>query len=386
MRATLAWLTVIVGLAAPPAANARSFYVASTGSDSASGLSPSEPWRTVGKVNEQSFAPGDRILFRGGDRFDDTTLMPTSSGSRGAPIVFSSYGNGMATIVSSNTAVWLPPGTSDLRFTRIRLEADFGASAFASSANGAGSVRIRIDHASLGRTGGSAIISPKASDRDWTVDHNLIADTGDSGIILLGTGFQITGNTIRNTGWSKEISWGKHGIYSKGPGALIRSNTITDFTGDGISIRFGASRVQKNRISGGPIGIAYFEYDPRRRGNVEISDNTISKTTSSGIYIDPGTDGGGIDLTRQNFIITLNTIRPSKGNGIDIRRTSGSMTILSNRILGGSPLVWIQRSAGRFVEDRNIFVGPPVFVLDGNWYRSLDAWQAAGGGTNDRFG
>ena len=45
------------------------------GSDSNSGTSPSTAWKTVGRVNQASFAPGDRILFkRGGIWHEQLTI------------------------------------------------------------------------------------------------------------------------------------------------------------------------------------------------------------------------------------------------------------------------------------------------------------------------
>jgi hypothetical protein len=43
------------------------YYVKSTGSDSNSGLSDALAWKTISKVNSQTFSPGDTILFNCGD-------------------------------------------------------------------------------------------------------------------------------------------------------------------------------------------------------------------------------------------------------------------------------------------------------------------------------
>ena len=42
-------------------------YVSPTGSGEALGTAPNSAWQTLAKLNEQTFAPGDQILFeRGG--------------------------------------------------------------------------------------------------------------------------------------------------------------------------------------------------------------------------------------------------------------------------------------------------------------------------------
>lgn len=77
-------------------ASATSYYVSSSaGSDSNSGTSSAAPWQTVGHVNGQAFQPGDQILFRRGDTWNES-LVPPSSGVAGSPITFDSYGTGPA--------------------------------------------------------------------------------------------------------------------------------------------------------------------------------------------------------------------------------------------------------------------------------------------------
>ncbi|MCK5692301.1 MAG: hypothetical protein KAI08_05615, partial [Bacteroidales bacterium] len=50
----------------------RTYYISEDGDDSNTGLSEGRAWQSIEKVNEQDFAPGDRILFRGGDTFQGT--------------------------------------------------------------------------------------------------------------------------------------------------------------------------------------------------------------------------------------------------------------------------------------------------------------------------
>ena len=75
-------------------AGATTYYVsASAGSDSNAGTSSGVAWQTVAKVNAQAFLPGDSILFRRGDVWNES-LTPGSSGAAGNPIAFDSYGTG----------------------------------------------------------------------------------------------------------------------------------------------------------------------------------------------------------------------------------------------------------------------------------------------------
>src|SRR5688572_12756593 len=48
---------------------AATYYVKNDGSDRASGTSDATAWATLERVNRQTFAPGDKVLFREGDRW-----------------------------------------------------------------------------------------------------------------------------------------------------------------------------------------------------------------------------------------------------------------------------------------------------------------------------
>lgn len=74
--------------------SAATYYVdATTGSDADDGLSEANAWQTVNKVNTSSFSPGDQILFKKGEIWRESLVVP-SSGASGNPITFGNYGTG----------------------------------------------------------------------------------------------------------------------------------------------------------------------------------------------------------------------------------------------------------------------------------------------------
>jgi hypothetical protein len=86
-------------------ASATTYYVsASSGNDGNSGTSSATAWQTVAKVNSQTFAPGDSILFRRGDAWNES-LVPPSAGAAGNPITFDAYGVGQAPNLTGYYAV-----------------------------------------------------------------------------------------------------------------------------------------------------------------------------------------------------------------------------------------------------------------------------------------
>ncbi|MFZ1928247.1 MAG: hypothetical protein WAU50_03870 [Candidatus Sulfotelmatobacter sp.] len=75
---------------------ATTYYVSSsTGNDANAATSAATPWKTIAHVNGQTFQPGDSILFKRGDVWNES-LAPGSSGSLGNPIKFDAYGSGAA--------------------------------------------------------------------------------------------------------------------------------------------------------------------------------------------------------------------------------------------------------------------------------------------------
>jgi len=291
------------------------YYVSPSGSDSNPGTSPSSPWRTVKRVNAATLAPGDGVLFGGSATFSDETLMPTSSGVQGKPIVYGSYGQGNAILPQG---VWFR-GHNHLAFEHLTIGPK-------GNLQGTGN-DITVEWCSIGND--SLAINATGSNSDWTIDDNTINHTGNSGMLLEGDNFTISGNTITNTGLDSSIAYGKHGIYLKVSNATVTNNTITNFSADGISVRYRSSVLTGNQISEGGIGIAWFEMETTA-GTSHWNGNTISKTTDAGIYVSSPEPG---EETLENFIIEHNTIQPAAGVYMNLHPDAGTYTVQENTLL-----------------------------------------------------
>ena len=98
------------------------YYVSSTGSDSAAGTSPTAAWRNVSRVNSQSLKAGDAVMFEGGKTFSGNLYFPsTRSGTTASPITISSYGAGRATIKSGNKPGVEIAQTSGISISNLNL-------------------------------------------------------------------------------------------------------------------------------------------------------------------------------------------------------------------------------------------------------------------------
>lgn len=70
------------------------YYIDATlGHDTAAGTSPKNAWRSLAKANATTFEPGDRILLKAGEQWQNEQLWPKGSGSEGKPITISAYGD-----------------------------------------------------------------------------------------------------------------------------------------------------------------------------------------------------------------------------------------------------------------------------------------------------
>ena len=98
------YIIVLIG-ALRALSTATTYYVSAiTGNDANSGTSAATAWQTIAHVNAQTFQPGDSILFRRGDTWNES-LTPPSSGSSGNPITFDAYGSGPAPNLTGYYAV-----------------------------------------------------------------------------------------------------------------------------------------------------------------------------------------------------------------------------------------------------------------------------------------
>ncbi len=110
MKKLLAILSAVGAILISTAtASAATYYVSNAGKDTNDGLSANTAWRTIEKVNQTNFLPGDEILFEKGGVWSGSLWM-SSSGEKDAPITVASYGAGSKPTINgdgANTAIYL---------------------------------------------------------------------------------------------------------------------------------------------------------------------------------------------------------------------------------------------------------------------------------------
>jgi hypothetical protein len=101
-------------------ANATKYFVSATGDDTQLGTSVATAWRTISKVNSQTFQPGDHILFEAGQTFSGSIWLQ-GAGTATEPIIMSSYGTGPATIDSGVLSGFLSYNSAGIELRRLNF-------------------------------------------------------------------------------------------------------------------------------------------------------------------------------------------------------------------------------------------------------------------------
>lgn len=97
-QATRWIIPAILGLFALPLLGSTYHIDSTNGADDRAGLAPDSAWKSLEKVNATTFAPGDRILFAAGSRWQGK-LNPKGSGAPDKPIAIGRYGEGAQPVI-----------------------------------------------------------------------------------------------------------------------------------------------------------------------------------------------------------------------------------------------------------------------------------------------
>jgi len=107
-------------LSSTSSALGNTYYVdASAGNDANAGTSAAAPWKTIARVEAQTLAPGDTVLFKRGETWKEQ-LDITTSGTSSNPITFGAYASGTNPLIDGSEFVttWTQyPGLQNIWYT-----------------------------------------------------------------------------------------------------------------------------------------------------------------------------------------------------------------------------------------------------------------------------
>lgn len=329
-----AWGPAAVKLTWQPDTGGRDFYISASGSDNNDGRSPSNPWRSVGKVSLSTFHAGDRIFFEGGKSFEGTIYFSEDDkGTAAKPIVVTSYGNGRATIRPGALVGLLAYNTAgievrDLNFVGSPGNAFDGIQFYQDLPNNVKLRHIRVDNvetSGFGHTGVSIHSWAETSGYDDVRLTNISTHDNLMGGIIVG-GYldeKMVGYAHRNVYIADCEVFNNPGISlhwrDTGIGILLGS---TD--GAVIERNVAYENGKNSTTAAGPMGIMAWESN-----NVIIQYNEVHHTRTS------GGDGGGIDLDggMTNSIIQYNYTHDNEGSGLNLAQYGEVRNVHSNNIV-----------------------------------------------------
>ena len=324
----------------------QTYYISSSGNDANSGTSESRPWKSMAKINSVSFGPGDKILFKRGDRWGQE-LLPRSSGSPGKSIVIGAYGSGNKPIIAPTSG----PYAVNVRIRSYILIENLHVIA---PPKGHG-IALRGD-ARGNEVRYCLVEGNKSNDSQSGITFSVILEGkyGTSNQVhnnevfnffegIVGSGGLKNGGLVENNYIHDARPGGEDGIVAKRgdfEGLIIRNNEIKGWRDDGIDLYGGNNVIVEynlvhdvaSQLNGSGNGI-------KAGGTGVKSENCIIRynkvynlnpSSSSGLKNGISTNGGDKAQIYGNLIYNV------KGEAIAIPKESNDITIYHNTAISNS--------------------------------------------------
>ncbi|MFI6815917.1 right-handed parallel beta-helix repeat-containing protein [Nonomuraea sp. NPDC050328] len=271
----------------PPAAHAATstYYVDPAGDDTADGRTPATAWKSLGKVNAQTFQPGDTVGFKAGGQWTGQ-LAPKGSGTSAEPITITSYGTGTKPLIAGGGAVDaavklqnqhdIVVSGLEVTNTGSGTTPRIGIGVSATDAGAVPGITIRGNHvhaiqgASSGNqssnpSAGGIIVSARGKNvptyyQNLLIEGNEVADSRSYGIVTWSQWMQREGWTYL---WEDlmGIPAADYRPWTPSTGVVVRGNHVHDISAGGISVMQAAgaliehNRVHKTAQNHGNVGI-----------------------------------------------------------------------------------------------------------------------------------
>lgn len=294
----------------PPEVLATVYFVDSAnGADSQSGLSPSNAWRTLGRVSLAQVSPGDYILLKRGGVWNETFSLPTS-GVPDVPVTIGAYGSGPRPLLDGSrfaviryTDMISANNRSDVVISGIEVR---NATRNGINLNGSARIVIRDVAVSGSRQFGIMIFDSNSIAVEGSEISGNALDTSVSydGIRIDGSGGELSGFVVRNChihdnvggeGWNSAngIFLGHTGgMRPVLRGVLISANELGS-----------NGNPDQNQAGRGLTGTF--------TGDVSVYGNYVHDNASAGIYL--GDHGVSVDIILAQNIFYNNALRQFGG-------------------------------------------------------------------------
>jgi hypothetical protein len=262
MRYLLATILILTAIFFAPV-QAREYYLSSGGDDSNAGTLE-QPWKSIGKLNEQDFQAGDIIYFERGSKFSGGLLIK-DSGKPGNPIIFTAYGKGKSPLLVNRNHAVLNGNVIQVRGSHIIIDGFYFHDG----------VPADPEKNVNARQVGAVFITPGA-------DHNTIKncefENCPVGIQVYGQYSLITRNFIHDCNmFLRYPYWGPVGIMVATSNHEISYNKIINYfaKGGAFGADGGAIEIDNSEFANDNIKI-HHNYSAGNEGFLEIIGETPS--------------------------------------------------------------------------------------------------------------
>lgn len=320
------------------------YYVDAVNGDDSNPGTQSQPWKTISKVNNTVFEPGDHIHFKRGCSWNEYLFLQNKQGTEHAHIVFDPYDSGELPLINYPDYGVIIDGSSFLTIKNLDITGDIGIMIKDDSGTnppeGIIIEKNKIhDESSNGNTGAGVYVSHGANNVSilknniynhyvgvWIgednniqpgcnnlVSENSIYDNSQNGIGISSSDCSIGNETVLSD--NKIYNNGFHGIELSGRYYIVERNEIYD---NGQDSQGGASGIHTySRASDEDES-----YDAGGDHNV-IRNNVVYNTQD---HTGARTDGNGIqmDMWCDSNLIYNNIVYANDGAGIIIYGSSGN--------------------------------------------------------------
>ncbi len=220
-------LTIMLSMACSTNSVSKKFYVSPEGSDENTGLTKRTAWKTLERVNRETFRPGEAILLESGGVWEGQ-LRPSGSGERDNRITIGSYGKGNKPVINIGERAGAGITLAGQSWWEIRgIEITSGAppqlgvrregiSARSERGDSIAGITVRdcYIHDIWGQVGGrasSTMIEISKASEEVLVENNIIKRCDKIGIRISGRkNVIVRGNYLENLGGDGIIL---HGPY-----------------------------------------------------------------------------------------------------------------------------------------------------------------------------
>ncbi len=386
------------------------YYIDATlGNNDNDGLSELNAWKTISKINEQTFNPGDSILFKRGEIWCETLIIP-SSGNSTSSIYFGAYDSGVLpkiNISSPNYGITIN-GHDYLTFENIEISGG-KKSIFLNSASTNGSIIFRnikihnsigdcisaknrgnflIDNSEIYSCGHNGISSYTTNINDYLeikghnieIKNSLIYNNIANGIYIAGHNSHIINNSIYENG----NSLGYHNLYLIGDNGLVEKNNLLNSSmGDGFRYEGGNLTFRYNFVKGNRMhGVSFWNDIPQTFYNNRIYYNVISATK---YHDSPYENPGAIYINEYaggfNIVDIFNNVIHGSNAGVSgiLLRDCNNVNLKNNvfKMISNTIEVHVKCEEG-FESDYNLFFSETEDCFDlesAGGYGNFSEWQ-----------